>query len=308
MKNTLKLTVSAIAAAAVLGAGSANATVFSFDEFYIEKNGSEIFRDSFNDGVAPPSGPDDGIPGIGPGGTYNIAGGGGIVSENAGSNGRLLVDSALGQLVSNPNGDARIRTRIRRNRSTNPASSAFLGQGSDWSVNALLDLSTLPINNGDAFGIRVEDFGGSNPNGGNDRLLLEVRRGNTSGNLGVFFSGLEFNGVGIENFDFFLLDPLLTALPGADQISLSLTHNVGTNEVNAFFSLFDGGSLLLTQMLDNIGNTSGINAQIYSDEDFTRAALHTIQVAPSQVPEPGAIALMGAGVVGLGWLRRRRNR
>ena len=305
MKNSLKLTISAIAAAAVLGATSANATVFSFDEFVINKNGGEIFRDSFNDGVLPPSGPDDGI--LGPGGTYFVSGNG-FISENAGGSGRLLVDSALGQLVTNSNGEDRLRNRARRLRSTNPASSAVLDQASSWSVNVILDLATLPINDGDAAGFRIEDFSGSNPNGGDDRLLLEIRRSNASGNLGVLFSGLEFNGVGIETFDFVQLDPLLLANPDADQIELTLSNAAGSALVTADFSLLDGGLSIYSQLLDALGNTSGVLAQVFSDEGFTRAALHTIQRAPEQVSEPGAIALIGAGVVGLGWMRRRRSR
>lgn len=123
MNNSLKLAVSAIYVAAILGSASANTTVFSFDEFYINKNGSEIFRDSFSDGVAPGSGPDDGI--LGPSNTYTVFGGG--FSEQG--TGKLLVDSAAGGLTSNPNGDARLFNRIRRNHSTNPVSSAHLGAG-----------------------------------------------------------------------------------------------------------------------------------------------------------------------------------
>jgi hypothetical protein len=128
-------------------------------------------------------------------------------------------------------------------------------------------------------------------------VLLSVRRSNASGTLGVHFAGLNFNGVPIETFEFFDLDPLLTAIPSADQIGLSITHDIGTNEVNGSFSLFSGGSLLLTQGLDNVVNTGGFNAQLYSDEAFTRTALYTIKNAETQVSEPGMVAVLGAGVV-----------
>ena len=76
-----------MAAAAVFGAASAKATVFSFDESVINKNGGEIFRNSFNDSVAPPSGPYEGI--VAPGGTHSVTGSG-IVSENVGANGAAV--------------------------------------------------------------------------------------------------------------------------------------------------------------------------------------------------------------------------
>ena len=100
----------------------------------------------------------------------------------------------------------------------------------------------------------------------------------------------------------------LTAIPSADQIGLSITHDIGTNEVNGSFSLLSGGSLLLTWGLDNVGYTSGFNAQLYSDEAFTRAALYTIENAETQVSEPGMVAVLGAGVVGIAFVRCLRNK
>ena len=46
--------------------------------------------------------------------------------------------------------------------------------------------------------------------------------------------------------------------------------------------------------------------QVFSGEVCVRAALRTIEKA--EVPEPGAIALLGAGIVGFGYLRRHKNR
>jgi len=307
MNNSLKLAVSAISAAAILGSASANATVFSFDEFFIEKGATagsrtEIFRDSFNDGVPPGSGPDDGL--LGAGKTYSIRGNG-FISENSGGNGRLFVDSALGDLASNPNGDARLLNRARRNRSTNPVSSAVLDQGSSWAARGILDLTILPQNPGEAFGIRIDDFSGSNPNGGNDRIVLDVARSTTTGNLGVRFSGLDFMGVPIESFDFILLQPLLDSFTSADQILLSITKDENTNIVDAEFSLFGGGFLLMSQGLDNLGNTSGQLARVFSDETFTRASITTLEIA--EVPEPAGILILAGGVLVFAGLRRRRR-
>ena len=51
-----------VAAGLLIAATSAPAFAIPFtpqlDEFWIVKDGTEIFRDSFNDGALPPSGPD----------------------------------------------------------------------------------------------------------------------------------------------------------------------------------------------------------------------------------------------------------
>lgn len=302
MTHKFTIGIGVAVASLVFATSQSHATVFSFDEFYIDKNGSEIFRDSFNQ-YPPASGPDDA--GNSSGVTYTVFGGG-FVTENVGNNGRLFVDSELGGLTSNPNGDARLFNRLRRQRSTNPASSAVLDEASSWSVSTVLDLG-LPVNPGEAFGLRIEDNGLSNPNAGNDRLALEVRRGNTTGNLGISFNGLNFMGVPIESFDFVLLQPLLDSMTNVDQILLSLSNAAGSDVVTAGFSLLDGGVSVYSQSLDNLGDIGGETASVFSDEGYTRAAITTVQRAPEQIPEPAGMALLAGGLAALGIMRRRKK-
>lgn len=302
MTHKFTVGIGVAVAALVFATSQSHATVFSFDEFYIEKNGSEIFRDSFNQ-YPPASGPDDA--GNSSGVTYTVFGGG-FVTENVGNNGRLFVDSELGGLTSNPNGDARLFNRLRRQRSTNPASSAVLDEASSWSVSTVLDLG-LPTNPGEAFGLRIEDNGLSNPNAGNDRVALEVRRSNSTGNLGISFNALNFMGVPIESFDFVLLQPLLDSMADVDQILLSLSNAAGSNVITADFSLLDGGVSVFSQSLDNLGDTSLQVASVFSDEAYTRAAITTVQRAPEQIPEPGAVLLLAGGMLAFGVVRRRRR-
>ena len=118
------------AAAAALIAASADATPFQpvIDEFWITKNlttaglPDEIFRDSFNDGIVPPDGPDGAA-------TYFVRGPLGMASETVGTSdeGKLTMDPSLGVAQLSPEGNVNIRTAARRIASPNPASDQFLG-------------------------------------------------------------------------------------------------------------------------------------------------------------------------------------
>lgn len=291
----------AVAGAMILcGAMPANATFLPvLDEFWVIKNGSEVFRDSFNDGAPAPSGPEDAITGTGD--TYTVIGGGGVVSE---SGGKLLLDPSLGIGQLNPEGNLNIRTEVRRQRSTNPLSSAFLGFSDSFEISTLYDLSSLPDVAASGFGVRLSDQAPGNANGGNDILLLEVARGRTSGQLGILYSDIDFGTNNVETFDFIALDPILGANPTAEQIQLTLTKDANSNIVGGYFTLFDGiGTTLLTQTVDNVGNDNGLTASIYDGENFTRAAFAVrTQI---EVPEPGMAGIFVAGILAMAAMRRR---
>jgi hypothetical protein len=275
----------------------AQAGVFSVDEFFIEKGATsatraEIFRDSFNDGVLPPSGP-DGVA------TYNVRGNG-FIAENTGGNGRLNIDTALGDVSSTTS--ASLFSRIRRLTSSNSSSPDALTIASSWAVHGIFDLSTLPQNN-ERIGLRLEDFGLGTPSG-NDRLSLQVNR-NDQGVLAVLYSGSNFNGVASELFDAVELQTLLDTFSSADQIQLSLFNDENSSFVGAEFSLLSGGASIFDQTLDNIGETTGLVAAVFSDDTVTRAAI--IASATIAVPTPGAVGLFMFGLAGLGALRRTRK-
>ena len=284
------------------GISGAQATFMPvLDEFWVVKNGVEVFRDSFSAGAVPASGPEDGITGSGV--TYTMTGAAGMVSESLG---KLTMDPSLGVAQFNPEGNINIRTEARRQRTTNPASSAFLGAQDSFSVNTLYDLSSLPEVAASGFGVRLEDFAPGNANGGNDVVLLEVARGRTSGTLGIIFSDIDFGSGNVETMDFVSLQGLLDSNPTAEQIQLTLTKNANTSEVAGFFTIFDGlGGVLHTQLLDNIGNENGDTLVIYEGEDFTRAGFSArTQVI---VSEPATAAILLLSAFGLLTAKRRRS-
>ncbi len=277
--------------------GGSLASVFSVDEFFIEKGvttatRAEIFRDSFDDGILPPSGPDGGS-------TYNVRGNG-FIAENTGGNGRLNIDTSLGD-VSSVN-SASLFSRIRRLSSSNSSSPDALTAASSWAVHGIFDLSTLPQND-ERLGLRLEDFGLGTPSG-NDRLNLQVNR-DDQGVLLVRYFGSNFNGVASELFDAVELQTLLDTFSTADQIQLSLLNDENSSLVGAEFSLLSSGSIVFSQSLDNVGDTTGLAAAVFSDDTVTRAAVIASEITVVSVP--GSLGLFVFGLAGLGALRRTRK-
>ena len=275
--------------------GAAQATVFSLDEFFIEKGATtasrtEIFRDSFDDGILPPSGPDGAA-------TYNVRGAG-FFAENTGGNGRLSIDSSLA--TPGFSGTA-LFGRIRRLSSTTPGDPDTLDATSSWATHGVFDLGVLPQNN-ERVGLRLEDFGSTS--NGNDRLQLRIVR-DAGGTLSVMFSGSDFNNVSEEIFDQIDLQPLLTTHASADQILLSLQNDDSSSEVTAEFTLLASNSIVFSQVLDNIGDTTSLAAAVFSDEGFTRAAI--VSSEDIAVSEPGALAVFGFSLAAIGAIRRRRK-
>jgi hypothetical protein len=137
------------------------------DEFWVVKNGSEQFRDSFDDGVLPPSGPQDGNPsGTGNPNTYSVTGPNGFIGE---SGGRLTMQPSLGTPTVITNSLADTFMGATRLRTTNTGSGSSLELGDSFEVHGLFDLSNLPTVAGQTFGIRVSDRNtGTNFNAGND--------------------------------------------------------------------------------------------------------------------------------------------
>jgi hypothetical protein len=289
--------ISALAISPMLSA-SAVAMPFTpvIDEFWTVKNGVENYRDSFSDGVLPPSGPDDGI--TTSGNTYTVQGSGGFTSEVGG---KLTMTPALGTPTLITGSTADTFVGARRQRSTNPVSSAFLGFGDSFEIHGLFDLSAVPTVSGQQFGIRASDRSGTN--GASDVAQLSVIKSSISGNTGIRFADLDFIADTSETAGFLSIESFLAT---AVQIELIISKQASSDLVDASFILYDAAnSVIHTASLDNINNTTGFAVDLYNGEDYTRSQFFATDTGVP-IPEPGALLIFGLGLAGLGFARSRR--
>lgn len=201
------------------------------DEFWIIKNGVEIFRDSFNDGVLPPSGPDGAT-------TYSVSGPAGMTSE---SGGKLTMTPAVGDPVAITTTSADVVTGVLRNLATNPANPNFLGVDSSFEIHGLFDLSSLPSITGQTFQVRATDRAPAMGNVGDNTYsllvgfnstisgtVLVVRRDNFATNTSTVIGGISIQQwIGV-----------------ADQIELVLSKAAASAQLTPSYKLYQNGNPL----------------------------------------------------------------
>lgn len=287
-----------ISAAMLALSGAAGATTFQpvLDEFWVLKNGTEIFRDSFEDGVLPPSGPDGPI-------TYSNVPGAGLAGMTSESGGKLTMTPALGAPTLISGAFADTFTGGLRRASTAPANPAFLGQSDSFEIHGLFDLFALPAITGQAFGIRTTDRAG--PGTGNDVAQLFVGVSAMTGEIGVALNELDFIADTRQPVDFVSIQAVLAS---AAQVELIISKAVDASTIGASYSVLDGSmGVLQSGNLDTINNVTGFPISIYNGEQFTRPQFFSADTGV-QIPEPATLTILAFGLASFGFARRAERR
>lgn len=105
------------------------------------------------------------------------------------------------------------------------------------------------------------------------------------------------------------LPVLLSSLGAVDPIEYSaLLPSAGT--IGTLLSVEENGSIATNSSLGRALNTSnGLQIMVFGDHTSEDYAINSISVTVSEaeVSEPGTLAVFGLGLLGLGYLRRRRS-
>jgi len=275
----------------------ANATVFAIDDFNIIKNGNNIFNDPFNDGTPPPSSE----------GTFPSGAPGSYLTKGAPteSNGKVYLDTSLGEVVSSPlNG---IPVSVQRSRLITNRNNANLTNGlkvdDTFTVSGLFDFISPEV--GERYSIRLADW--DDPAGVIDVVEMGLQL-SMSGDIIAQFSKYDFDlgvrdALAIWNLTNFF-DTSTFDINAYDQIEFFLAKDFASSSaIRGYFNMYDYDAGAGATILGSGGGT----ADIFTVNNFTRAEFIALSPNIAEVPERASIVLMGDGLACIVLGRRRQG-
>jgi hypothetical protein len=270
-----------------LSSTHAAAAPYRIDRFSVERNGSTIFTDEFDDGLALPPGPlflgttTAGYTADRIVGDFSGAEGGGKLGLDPARRGVATVNPLTGA----PEGVRFQAAYLNVNTQSTPETAARgLKLNHSFIVSAVFDLVTPPKADGfDSYGLRLADFDNRGADGWNDVLDLQVFQSRSAPGIpALLLIERDFN-VGSRNTLAQLrLDPAL-----GDQIELFFTKAVVDDPtIQAGYRYLNGGVAGERRIFS-------ATATLFEGEVFTRPGFFSV----SQVPEPGTALLLSSGLL-----------